>query len=88
MPWRVHGKSGHASAQEFAQRCDAMAACLADPDAQAPAWLAGMVEAASAQALRAEVQQLKERIQVLERVITDERKSIDLDREIERLRDR
>ncbi|WP_294238026.1 hypothetical protein [uncultured Sphingomonas sp.] len=40
------------------------------------------------QALRGEIQQLKERIQVLERVITDERKSIDLDREIERLRDR
>ncbi|GMG89109.1 hypothetical protein Cmtc_03290 [Cupriavidus sp. TKC] len=54
MPWRVHGKSGHASAQEFAQRCDALAACLANPDAQAPAWLAGMVEAASAQAMRAE----------------------------------
>ena len=35
-----------------------------------------------------EVQQLKERIQVLERVITDTRSSVDLDREIERLRDR
>lgn len=40
------------------------------------------------QALRAEVQQLKDRIQVLERVVTEDRKSIDLDREIERLRDR
>ena len=38
--------------------------------------------------LRAEVPQLKDRIQVLERVITDQHKSIDLDREIERLRDR
>lgn len=37
--------------------------------------------------LRDEVQKLRERVQVLERVITDERKSIDLDREIERLRD-
>jgi hypothetical protein len=39
-------------------------------------------------ASRDEIRQLKERIQVLERVITDERKSLDLDREIERLRDR
>jgi hypothetical protein len=31
---------------------------------------------------------MKERIQVLERVITDNHKSVDLDREIERLRDR
>jgi len=56
MPWRVHGKSGHASAIEFAQRCDTLAACLADadPDAVAPAWLSEMVEAAGAQALRAE----------------------------------
>jgi hypothetical protein len=38
--------------------------------------------------LRDEVRQLKERIQVLERVITDYRGSHDLDREIERLRDR
>ena len=35
-----------------------------------------------------EVQQLKERVQVLERVITDTRGTVDLDREIERLRDR
>ncbi|MEG8024994.1 hypothetical protein QP162_12210 [Sphingomonas aurantiaca] len=38
--------------------------------------------------LRDEVKQMKERIQVLERVITDNHKSVDLDREIERLRDR
>lgn len=38
--------------------------------------------------LRSEVQQLKERIQVLERVITDTHGSIGLDREIEKLRDR
>ncbi len=38
--------------------------------------------------LRDEVQQMKARIQVLERVITDNHKSVDLDREIERLRDR
>ena len=35
-----------------------------------------------------EVKQLKERIAVLERVITDERGSRELDREIEKLRDR
>ncbi len=38
--------------------------------------------------LRDEVKQMKERIQVLERVITDNHKSVDLDNEIERLRDR
>lgn len=38
--------------------------------------------------LAQEIQQLKERIQVLERVVTDSHGSIDLDREIERLRDR
>jgi len=54
MPWRVHGQSGHPSAAEFAQRCDALAACLADPDAAVPEWLAAMVETANAQALRAE----------------------------------
>lgn len=37
--------------------------------------------------LKDEVRHLRERVQVLERVITDERKSLDLDREIERLRD-
>ncbi len=35
-----------------------------------------------------EVQQLKERIQVLERVITDDRSTADLSHEIEQLRDR
>ena len=43
---------------------------------------------AEAARLRDEVQQMKERIEVLERVITDNHKSVDLDREIERLRDR
>ena len=38
--------------------------------------------------LRDEVQQLRERIQVLERVITDNHGSADLTQEIERLRDR
>ena len=38
--------------------------------------------------LQDEVRQLKERIAVLERVITDNHSSSDLDREIERLRDR
>lgn len=38
--------------------------------------------------LRDEVRQLRERIQVLERVITDTHGSADLDREIDRLRDR
>ena len=37
---------------------------------------------------RDEVRQLKERIQVLERVITDNHGSHDLDQRIERLRDR
>ena len=38
--------------------------------------------------LRDDVRQLRERVQVLERVITDNRRSTDLDDEIERLRDR
>lgn len=38
--------------------------------------------------LREDVRQLKERIAVLERVVTDNHGSIGLDREIERLRDR
>lgn len=44
----------------------------------------------SADAMRSadEIRQLKERIAVLERVITDNHGSIGLDREIERLRDR
>lgn len=45
-------------------------------------------EALESRQLRGEVQALKERIQVLERVITDTHSSSDLDREIERLRDR
>jgi len=44
----------------------------------------------SAEQMRAqdEIQALKERIAVLERVVTDNHGSIDLDRQIERLRDR
>jgi len=44
----------------------------------------------SADQMRAEqeIRQLKERIAVLERVVTDNHGSIDLDRQIERLRDR
>jgi hypothetical protein len=38
--------------------------------------------------LQDEVRALKERVQVLERVITDNHGSADLDRQIERLRDR
>ena len=38
--------------------------------------------------LRQEVHKLRERVQVLERVITDTHSSSDLDREIERLRDK
>lgn len=49
---------------------------------------AGMPGDADALATAAEVRQLKERIAVLERVITDNHGSIGLDREIERLRDR
>jgi uncharacterized protein YlxW (UPF0749 family) len=45
-------------------------------------------DGAEAARLREDVQKLRERVQVLERVITDERKSIDLTQEIERLRDR
>lgn len=39
-------------------------------------------------AARDEVRQLKERVAVLERVITDNHGSLDLDRQIEKLRDR
>lgn len=45
-------------------------------------------ESLDTQRLRDDVRQMKDRIQVLERVITDNHKSVDLDREIERLRDR
>ncbi len=51
------------------------------PSSEAPA------DSAETLRLREDVRTLKERVQVLERVITDDRKSIDLDREIERLRD-
>ncbi|WP_354681375.1 hybrid sensor histidine kinase/response regulator [Cupriavidus plantarum] len=54
MPWRVHGNSGHPAAATFAARCEVLTACLKDPDAAVPDWLAEMVEAARAQALRAE----------------------------------
>lgn len=37
--------------------------------------------------LRQDIETLKQRVQVLERVITDNHSSSDLDREIERLRD-
>lgn len=46
------------------------------------------VDSAETMRLRQEVGQLKERVQVLERVITDNRSSVDLVSEIERLRDR
>jgi hypothetical protein len=45
-------------------------------------------EAPENRQLRQEVQALRERVQVLERVITDTHSSSDLDREIERLRDK
>jgi len=45
-------------------------------------------EAMESQRLHQEVRALRERVQVLERVITDNHSSSDLDREIERLRDR
>lgn len=40
------------------------------------------------QALQTEIRALKERIQVLERIATDNNRAVDLDAEIERLRDR
>lgn len=43
---------------------------------------------ADAARLRDEVRRLQERVQVLERAITDNHSSVSLDREIERLRDR
>jgi hypothetical protein len=42
---------------------------------------------ADSERLRDEVARLRERVQVLERVITDNHSSSDLDRQIERLRD-
>lgn len=55
---------------------------------KAQASLSAPADTADTLRLRDEVRQMKERIQVLERVITDNHKSVDLDREIERLRDR
>lgn len=46
------------------------------------------VDSAETMMMRDEMRQLKERIAVLERVVTDNHGSIGLDREIERLRDR
>ncbi|SOZ37214.1 Hpt domain-containing protein [Cupriavidus neocaledonicus] len=54
LPWRVHGQSAHPAAAHFAAQCDALAACVADPGAAAPAWLARMVDESRAQALRNE----------------------------------
>ncbi|MCO4860547.1 Hpt domain-containing protein [Cupriavidus sp. WGlv3] len=54
LPWRVHGQSAHPAAAHFAAQCDALAACLADRAAAAPAWLARMVDEARAQAQRSE----------------------------------
>jgi len=46
------------------------------------------VDSAETRMLRDEVGKLKERVQVLERVITDQREASDLSLEIERLRER
>jgi hypothetical protein len=46
------------------------------------------LDSADAMRMREEMNRLKQRVQVLERVITDNRGSMDLDGEIERLRDR
>jgi hypothetical protein len=46
------------------------------------------VKSADAIASESEIRQLKERIAVLERVVTDNHGSISLDRQIEQLRDR
>lgn len=46
------------------------------------------VQSADAMRTQEEMRQLKERVAVLERVITDNHGSLGLDREIERLRDR
>ena len=48
----------------------------------------GADDRAQSQALREEIRALKERIQVLERLATDDTSGIRLDREIEKLRDR
>lgn len=46
------------------------------------------LRSADAERARDEVRQLKERVAVLERVITDNHGSVDLERQIEQLRDR
>jgi len=48
----------------------------------------GQGDSAETQRLREDVRALKERVQVLERVITDQRQTSDLSLEIEKLRDR
>nr|WP_177200154.1 hypothetical protein [Sphingomonas rubra] len=48
----------------------------------------GEVQSADAMRAAEEVRLLKERVAVLERVVTDNHGSLGLDREIERLRDR
>lgn len=50
--------------------------------------MAKPADSAEAARLREDVRALKERVQVLERVITDQRQSSDLSLEIEKLRDR
>ncbi|MDQ0141756.1 hybrid sensor histidine kinase/response regulator [Cupriavidus necator] len=54
LPWRVHGQSAHPAAARFAAQCEALAGCLANHAAAAPAWLARMVDEARAQAQRSE----------------------------------
>lgn len=44
-------------------------------------------DSAETKALQAEIRALKERIQVLERIATDNNRAVSLDAEIERLRD-
>ena len=59
--------------------------------AQAQAFIAAQAppgESPDTQRLRDELRQLRDRVQVLERVVTDSHGSVDLDRQIERLRDR
>ncbi|WP_033074593.1 hypothetical protein [Sphingopyxis sp. MWB1] len=46
------------------------------------------VNDAETKALQAEIRALKDRIQVLERIATDNNRAVSLDEEIERLRDR
>lgn len=50
-------------------------------------WMPTPQEDAENRRLREEVKSLRERVQVLERVITDSHSSSSLDREIEKLRD-